>query len=398
MGGVCLRGTTEKSSGGREALLSYAEDVNAARISADGNTYQPPKIENETALKSAEPNKNANKFKISKKLTVEDFTMVKCVGKGSFAKVMMVKKKDTGRTYAMKILKKKDLVKRKQVEHTMTEREVISNINHPFIVSLHFSFQSDTKLYLITDFFNGGELFWHLKNEGSFSETRTRFYSAEIILALECLHSHGTVYRDMKPENLLLDSDGHIRLTDFGLSKDTLTGNNLTHTFCGTPEYLAPEVIRQEGYGKAVDWWALGVLIYEMLHGLPPFYDKNLRDMYNAIVHQPLTFPRSFSKEVKEVISQLMDRDPMERLGAEGAAEVKQAEFFVTIDFEKLYKKQIPPPYIPSTTADDDIQNVDDEFLEENVTDTYIPRTKSVINAANEFPNFTYMPDKKDEY
>jgi len=395
MGGVCFR-SSNSSKGGQEALLNYSEPINNG-VSADGNTYQPPQVPQENANKNVEPKKNPKKFKISKKLTVDDFTMVKCVGKGSFAKVMMVKKKDTGRTYAMKILKKKDLVKRKQVEHTMTEREVISNINHPFIVSLHFSFQSDTKLYLITDFFNGGELFWHLKNEGSFSETRTRFYAAEIILALECLHSHGTIYRDMKPENLLLDSDGHIRLTDFGLSKDTLTGTNLTHTFCGTPEYLAPEVIRQEGYGKAVDWWALGVLIYEMLHGLPPFYDKNLRDMYNAIVHQPLTFPRSFSKEVKEVISQLMERDPMERLGAEGAEEVKKAEFFVTIDFEKLYKKQIPPPYIPQTLADDDIQNVDEEFLEENVTDTYIPRTKSVINAASEFPNFTYV-NKGDEY
>eukprot|EP00494_Astrolonche_serrata_P030119 UN30386 len=214
---------------------------------------------------------------------------------------MMVKKKDTGRTYAMKVLKKKELVKRKQVEHTKTERKVISDINHPFIVSLHFAFQNETRLYLITDFFNGGELFWHLKIENYFSETRTRFYAAEIILALECLHKHGIVYRDMKPENLLLDDQGHIRLTDFGLSKDDLKGNSITHTFCGTPEYLAPEVIRQEGYGKAVDWWALGVLIYEMLTGLPPFYNKNLRDMYDAILHQPLKFPGTFQKLFKNV-------------------------------------------------------------------------------------------------
>jgi len=384
--------------------IDSRDDPQNKRLLGSGTdgTYKPPTMiqsidqpENGTSTDTREAKKPL--FKMTKKITIDDFVVVKCIGKGSFAKVMMVKKKDTGKTYAMKVLTKKDLVRRKQVVHTMTERQVISNINHPFIVSLRFAFQTDVKLYLVTDFFNGGELFWHLKNETNFTETRTRFYAAEIVLALECLHENGIVYRDMKPENLLLDADGHIRLTDFGLSKDSLVGDAITHTFCGTPEYLAPEVIKQEGYGKAVDWWALGVLIYEMLQGLPPFYDKNLRDMYDAILHQPIPFPRSFSKEVKDIINGLMERDPKRRLGTgnKGAEEVKQHEFFVTIDFLKLFRKELPVPYKPTTRGEDDLQNVDEEFLEERVQDTYIPQTGSVLEATDQFPGFTYVNDKK---
>jgi len=362
--------------------------------STDG-TYKPP-----TMIAEVEPagegttKPKAPLFKMNAKITIDDFVVVKCIGRGSFAKVMMVKKKDSGKTYAMKVLSKKDLVRRKQVLHTMTERQVISNLSHPFIVSLRFAFQTDAKLYLVLDFFNGGELFWHLKNENQFTETRTRFYAAEIVLALECLHENGIIYRDMKPENLLLDADGHIRLTDFGLSKDSLVGDAITHTFCGTPEYLAPEVIKQEGYGKAVDWWALGVLIYEMLQGLPPFYDQNLRDMYDAILHQPIPFPRNFSKEVKDIINQLMERDPSFRLGSKGAQEVKDHEFFYTINFIKLFRKELPVPYKPAVRGEDDYQNVDEEFLQEKIQETAVEKTGSMLNAKDKFPGFTYVNDK----
>ena len=159
---------------------------------------------------------------------------------------MTVRKNDDGKVYAMKVLKKKALVKRKQVIHTQTERKVLSLIEHPFIVSLRFAFQTDAKLYMVLDFFNGGELFFHLKREGRFSEKRSKFYAGEICLALECLHGKGIIYRDLKPENILLDADGHIKITDFGLSKDSLKGDMITHTFCGTPEYLAPEVLQVE--------------------------------------------------------------------------------------------------------------------------------------------------------
>jgi len=354
--------------------------------------YQPPKM-----VTTVEPLSDGlagtKKFPLSKKVGINDFETIKCIGKGSFAKVMMVKKKDTGKTYAMKMLTKKDLVRRKQIKHTMTEREVIANIGHPFIVALHYAFQTETKLYLITDFFNGGELFWHLKNDSSFSQARARFYAAEIVLALECLHENGIIYRDMKPENLLLDADGHIRLTDFGLSKDSLHGGGLTKTFCGTPEYLAPEVIRQkeDGYGKSVDWWALGVLIFEMLYGVPPFYHENLKTMYDDILHADIPFPQNFSPQVKEIISGLMERDPADRLGSNGAQEVKDAAFFIVIDFDKLLRKELPVPYKPNILAEDDIQNVDDDFLEESIYDAPINKTSaSCVEAKSKFPGFTY--------
>jgi serum/glucocorticoid-regulated kinase 2 len=191
--------------------------------------------------------------------------------------------KDTGKIFAMKVLKKAQLVARKQVAHTKTERKVLEDISHPFVCNLKYAFQTDTKLYMVFDFFNGGELFFHLKANGRFQEERAKYYAAEIVCALECLHQHTIVYRDLKPENVLLDADGHIRLVDFGLSKEGITKTNLTHTFCGTPEYLAPETIRGEGYGLPVDWWSLGTLLYEMLTGLPPFYNQNLHVMYEKV-------------------------------------------------------------------------------------------------------------------
>lgn len=395
MGGVCCFG--EKRDNQNQPLLRSVSSVEQTGLNRVEDGYKPPEM-----VKTIEKDSSSKvkRFKMSEKVGPQDFETIKCIGKGSFAKVMMVKKKDTGKTYAMKMLTKKDLVRRKQIQHTMTERAVISEIDHPFIVSLHFAFQSDTRLYLVTDFFNGGELFWHLKHSQYFTESRARFYAAEIVLALECLHDNGIVYRDMKPENLLLDADGHIRLTDFGLSKDSLKGETLTHTFCGTPEYLAPEVIKQEGYGKSVDWWALGVLIYEMLSGLPPFYDKNLREMYDHILTAPIPFPPNFSASVKEIIQGLMEREPQNRLGSAGADEVKQANWFITIDFDKLLRKDVPVPYKPTLDGDDDWRNVDEEFLEERTEESFIQRTGSVLAAQAKFPGFTYQNQTSavDEY
>ena len=168
---------------------------------------------------------------------------------------------------------------------------------------------------MVLDYFTGGELFFHLKNGGCFPEERAKFYAAEITLALQCLHENGIIYRDLKPENVLLDDEGHIKLTDFGLSKEDIAGNQMTHTFCGTPEYLAPEVIKGSWYGKSVDWWSMGTLLYEMLTGLPPFYNENLHLMYERIVTMPLTFPDDMSEEAKSLLSGLLERDPRKRLG-----------------------------------------------------------------------------------
>eukprot|EP00494_Astrolonche_serrata_P031107 UN31376 len=219
---------------------------------------------------------------------------------------MMVKKVDSGQIYAMKVLKKKQLVKRKQVDHTKTERRILANIDNPFIVSLRYAFQTPAKLYLCLDFFNGGELFFHLKREGRFSQRRSKFYAAEILLGLECLHTNDIIYRDLKPENILLDHEGHIKITDFGLSKDSIESDSVTHTFCGTPEYLAPEILQQRGHGKAVDWWSFGTLLYEMMTGLPPFYNMNLNLMYEKILHAPIPLPKFLLKQAQSLFLGLL--------------------------------------------------------------------------------------------
>merc|ERR1712100_639114 len=232
----------------------------------------------------------------NKPVCKDDFELLKVIGKGSFGKVMQVKKKDDGQIYAMKVLRKEAIIARKQVDHTRAEKAILQKIDHPFIVKLNYAFQTEEKLYMVLDFVNGGELFFHLKKEGKFSEERVRLYSAEIALALHHLHSRDIVYRDLKPENILIDADGHICITDFGLSKE-ISSDEVTHTFCGTPEYLAPEVLKGQGHGCPVDWWSLGTLIYEMLTGLPPFYSQNINIMYQKILNGELRFPETMSPD-----------------------------------------------------------------------------------------------------
>jgi serum/glucocorticoid-regulated kinase 2 len=215
---------------------------------------------------------------------MEGFELLKVIGKGSFGKVMQVRKRDTSRIYALKTIRKAHIVSRSEVTHTLAERTVLAQVNNPFIVPLKFSFQSPDKLYLVLAFINGGELFHHLQREGRFNEERSRFYAAELLCALEHLHGFNVVYRDLKPENILLDYTGHIALCDFGLCKLNMGDDETTNTFCGTPEYLAPELLLGHGYTKAVDWWTLGVLLYEMLTGLPPCTGKSCRTLFDSVM------------------------------------------------------------------------------------------------------------------
>jgi len=204
----------------------------------------------------------------SAKVTLDAFHLIRVIGKGSFGKVILVRRKVDNTLYAMKVLQKLNIMKRNQVEHTKTERSVLGRIDHPFIVGMKFAFQSHDKLYFVLDYCAGGELFFHLGKEGKFSEERSRLYAAEIALGLQYLHGFDVIYRDLKPENVLLTHDGHIRLTDFGLSKEGISHNiHGTNSFCGTPEYLAPEILNRSGHGRGVDWWSLGALLYEMLCG-----------------------------------------------------------------------------------------------------------------------------------
>lgn len=303
-------------------------------------------------------------------LKIDDFDLLKVVGKGSFGKVMQVQKKDTHRVYAAKTIRKAHIISRSEVAHTLAERSVLAQINNPFIVPLKFSFQSPEKLYLVLAFVNGGELFHHLQKEQRFDVNRARFYTAELLCALECLHGFNVIYRDLKPENILLDYTGHIALCDFGLCKLDMKDEDRTNSkssmfhvitmrqlivlaFCGTPEYLAPELLQGTGYTKAVDWWTLGVLLYEMLTGLPPFYDENTNEMYRKILSEPLHFPgpEIVPPAARDLLSKLLDRDPTRRLGAKGASEIKTHYFFHSIDWRKLLERKYEPSFKPNVVC-----------------------------------------------
>jgi serine/threonine protein kinase len=298
----------------------------------------------------------------------EDFEILKLIGKGTFGQVFQVRKRDTRRIYAMKVLSKKVIVQKKEVAHTLGERNILvrtAMADSAFIVGLKFSFQTPSDLYLVTDYMSGGELFWHLQREGRFQEARAKFYIAELILALQHLHEHNIVYRDLKPENILLDANGHIALCDFGLSKANLTENATTNTFCGTTEYLAPEVLLDEhGYTKMVDFWSLGVLVFEMCCGWSPFYAEDTQQMYKNIAFGKVRFPRdALSTEGRNFVKGLLNRNPKHRLGAtRDAEELKAHPFFADIDWEALHKKNVVPPFKPKLKGELDVSNFDPEF------------------------------------
>ncbi|MBW0516006.1 hypothetical protein O181_055721 [Austropuccinia psidii MF-1] len=326
-------------------------------------------------------------------LTIDSFELLKVIGKGSFGKVMQVRKKDTGRIYALKTIRKAHIVSRSEVTHTLAERTVLAQIQNPFIVPLKFCFQNPDKLYLVLSFINGGELFHHLQREGRFSEERSRLYTAELLSALECLHSMDVIYRDLKPENILLDYTGHIALCDFGLCKLNMGEAERTNTFCGTPEYLAPEVIKGEGYGKTIDWWTLGILLYEMLSGLPPYYDEDHHTMYRKILKDQLTFPAEIKPEARSLLTGLLDRDPSSRLGAKGAEDIKRHPFFAkSIDWDRLNSKGYRPPFKPSVENAADASNFDSEFTSEMPMDSVVEDSHLSETVQQQFEGFTFNP------
>jgi serum/glucocorticoid-regulated kinase 2 len=234
----------------------------------------------------------------------------------------------------------------------MTERSILAQVNHAFIVPLKFSFQSDTKLYFVLAFVNGGELFTHLNHARVFDINRARFYTAELLCALEYLHDFGIIYRDLKPENILLDYEGHIALCDFGLCKLEMKDEDKTDTFCGTPEYMAPEIITGDAYNKTVDWWTLGTVLYEMLTGMPPFYDEDKEEMYRKIISMDLYFPPALiAPAAKALLQGLLDRIPAQRLGAKGAGEIKAHAFFKGIDWHKLVQRRYVPSFKPNVVS-----------------------------------------------
>lgn len=332
----------------------------------------------------------------TEKVTIDDFDLIKVLGKGSFGKVMLVRKKDTKEIYAMKTLRKAALIKRNQIEHTATERQIVQKIDHPFLTKLHFAFQTTDKLYMVLNYMGGGELFFWLKKDRRFSLKRSQLYCAEILLGLKCLHDQDIIYRDLKPENLLLDLEGHIRLTDFGLSKEAVSGAGAkggTKTFCGTPEYLAPEILENKGHGKAVDWWSLGTLLYEMMSGLPPFYDQNMQRMYDKILHSQLRFASHITPDSKAILTGLLQRKVEDRLGSGGPKEIMDEVFFSDLDFDKVLARGYTPEFKPPNSHGDlDTSNFDLEFTSERPEDSHVQNNMTTDQIEkSKFTGFTYQ-------
>jgi len=325
----------------------------------------------------------------NKKVGPEDFQTLKLIGKGGFGRVLLVRKYSDKKVYAMKVLNKSSIAARGEVEHTRTEQQVMATIDCPFLAKLHWSFQTDEHLYFIMDFINGGELFFHLSNERCFNEPRARFYSAQIISGIQYLHNHGIIYRDLKPENILLNSLGNVVMTDFGLSKQGLSSDDArTTTFCGTPEYLAPEIIRGEEYTKAIDWWSVGTLIFEMLTGLPPFYADLEENMYHKILTSEVEIPPHFSPEVSDLILRLLTKDPTKRL--QDPIQIKAHVWFKSIDWYQLEHLQIQPTFVPKVKNAEDVGNIDEEFLNEDPNQLDDGHQEPGISGKDAFQNFTF--------
>ncbi|CAI7602378.1 unnamed protein product [Penicillium glandicola] len=281
------------------------------------------------------------------KYSQEDFELQRTLGTGSFGRVHLVQSNHNHRFYAMKVLKKAQVVKMKQIEHTNDERRMLNRVRHPFLVTLWGTWQDSRNLYMVMDFVEGGELFSLLRKSQRFPNPVAKFYAAEVTLALEYLHSHQIIYRDLKPENLLLDRHGHLKITDFGFAKDV---PDITWTLCGTPDYLAPEVVSSKGYNKSVDWWSLGILIFEMLCGFTPFWDSGSPvKIYENILRGKVKYPPYLHADAVDLLSQLITSDLTKRLGNlhGGPSDVKNHAWFAEVTWDRLARKDIDAPYIP---------------------------------------------------
>ncbi|KAI8331298.1 kinase-like domain-containing protein [Blakeslea trispora] len=299
---------------------------------------------------------------------LDNLEMLKVLGKGCMGKVLLVRSRATKELYALKSIIKEHVVEQREITHTLDEQNILtklSEINHPFLTKLHLSFQDEHRLYLLTNYYCGGDLATHMAKLYNFTPECALFYAAEIIEGIGELHRLGILYRDLKPENILLTGDGHIILTDFGLSKWLQeTDDFTTQTFCGTAEYLAPEILLGESYSFGIDHWSFGTILYEMIAGITPFWADNHADMYKRVLEDPLEFPSNmFDYETAEFLSDILDRDPRTRLGANGIDEIKKHVYFADISWEDIRQRRVQPPYLPPIKDELDLTNFDQEFL-----------------------------------
>uniref|UniRef100_A0A8C1AZ95 protein kinase C n=1 Tax=Cyprinus carpio carpio TaxID=630221 RepID=A0A8C1AZ95_CYPCA len=337
-------------------------------------------------------------------LGLKDFDLLRVIGRGSYAKVLLVRLKKTERIYAMKVVKKELVNDDEDIDWVQTEKHVFEQAsNHPFLVGLHSCFQTESRLFFVIEYVNGGDLMFHMQRQRKLPEEHARFYSAEISLALNYLHERGIIYRDLKLDNVLLESEGHIKLTDYGMCKEGLRPGDTTSTFCGTPNYIAPEILRGEDYGFSVDWWALGVLMFEMMAGRSPFDivgssdnpDQNTEDyLFQVILEKQIRIPRSLSVKAASVLKGFLNKEPKERLGCHpqtGFADIMAHPFFRNVDWDLMEQKQVVPPFKPNISGEFGLDNFDAQFTNEPIQLT--PDDDDAVKKIDqsEFEGFEYI-------
>ncbi|KAG5831332.1 protein kinase C epsilon type [Anguilla anguilla] len=332
----------------------------------------------------------------AKRMNLDDFIFIKVLGKGSFGKVMLAELKGTDEVYAVKVLKKDVILQDDDVDCTLTEKRILALARrHPYLTQLFCCFQTKDRLFFVMEYVNGGDLMFQIQRSRKFDEARSRFYAAEVTSALMFLHQHGVIYRDLKLDNILLDAEGHCKLADFGMCKEGILNGVTTTTFCGTPDYIAPEILQELEYGPSVDWWALGVLMYEMMAGQPPFEADNEDDLFESILHDDVLYPVWLSKEAVGILKAFMTKSPNKRLGcvvAQGGEEaIKAHPFFKEIDWVHLEQRRIKPPFKPRIKTKRDVNNFDQDFTREEPVLT--PVEDAIIKQINqeEFKGFSYF-------
>lgn len=375
----------------------YPQDVTDPSITEETPVEMPPTIQ-VPGSESLTPSGSSGQY------SLDDFELIRVIGRGSYAKVLMVELKRTKRIYAMKVIKKTLVTDDEDIDWVQTEKHVFETAsNHPFLVGLHSCFQTPSRLFFVIEFVRGGDLMFHMQRQRRLPEEHARFYASEICLALNFLHEKGIIYRDLKLDNVLLDHEGHIKLTDYGMCKEGIRPGDTTSTFCGTPNYIAPEILQGVEYSFSVDWWALGVLLYEMLAGKSPFDivgasdnpDCNTEDfLFQVILERPIRIPRSLSVKAASILKGFLNKNPIDRLGCHpetGFTDIVTHPFFKTIDWEMLEQRQVPPPYRPRLESDRDLANFPPEFTDEPMQLTPDDQRDIDNIDQSEFEGFEYV-------
>jgi len=355
--------------------------VEVSKIKIGGNVRMQRSNENSEII-DINNYKNDPSDKNAHKLTIDDFEIRRVLGTGGFGKVFQVSKTtgaQKGKIYAMKVLKKAVIVRNKETKqidreinvHAKLERDVLMAVQHPFIVDLKYAFQAGNKVYLIMEYLAGGELFMQLQKERMLMEDTAIFYLSQVLLALEHLHELGIIYRDLKPENIMLDREGHVKLTDFGCVKESAS-DEVNYTFCGTVEYMAPEILNRSGHGKEVDWWSFGILVHDMLTGAPPFTGGNRKIITERVLKSKLQLKKYLTPNAKDLLKKLLNKQAENRLGAgeKDSRAIKEHKFFSGVKWEDVLARTNKPPFQPLLKSEDDFSNFDDEFTSKPAIDS----------------------------